>query len=62
MAEAEKPSLKNNPQVFQEVPSEQIPPDQMSKMFWMVMNLCKKVDNMEKRFDNMEKRFEELMI
>ena len=56
---------KNNPpekQVFQQVAQNLFPPDQMSKMFWMVNNLVTKVENMEKRFENMEKRFEEIMI
>ena len=56
--------IKSNPnpqpevmkdQVFQKASSDPFPPDQMSKMFWMVSNLCRKVESIEKRF-------EELMI
>ena len=42
-------------QVFHQAPAETLPPDQLSKMFWMMNNLCRKVEGMEKRF-------EELMI
>ena len=58
-------SKKNNPQekqVFQQVAQNLFPPDQISKMFWMMNNLVRKVENMENRFENMEKRFEEIMI
>ena len=49
-----KPSQANGKpeeQVFQKASSDPFPPDQMSKMFWMVSNLCRKVENMEKRFE-----------
>ena len=52
------PSTQNEAkkeQVFQKASSDPFPPDHMSRMFWMVSNLCRKVENMEKRF-------EELMI
>ena len=49
-----KPSPANDipkEQVFQKASSDPFPPDQMSKMFWMVSSLCRKVENMEKRFE-----------
>ena len=51
----EKSSTVSQEQVFCQAPSDPFPPDQMSRMFWMVSNLCRKVEGMEKRF-------EELMI
>ena len=60
-----KGSSKNNlpeKQVFQQVAQNLFPPDQISKMFWMMNNLVRKVEGMEKRFEGMEKRFEEIMI
>ena len=39
--------------VFQEVPMNAFPPDQMSKLFWMVTNLCNKVQNIEKKFEDL---------
>ena len=60
----ELPGKVSNPhqQVFQQASPTPLPPDQMSRMFWMINNLMRKVDGMEKRFDGMEKRFEEIMI
>ena len=40
-------------QVFRQVPVDTLPPDQMSRMFWMVSNLCRKVEGMEKRFEDL---------
>ena len=54
-----------NEQVFQEASPDPYPPDHKSRMFWMVTNLCKKVENMEKmckKVENMEKMLEEVMI
>ena len=42
-------------QDFRHAPANSFPPDQMSRMLWMMNNLCRKVEGMEKRF-------EELMI
>ena len=49
------PNKTSQDQVFHQAHSDPFPPDQMSRMFWMVTNLCRKVEGMEKRF-------EELMI
>ena len=40
-------------QVFQEASENALPPDQMSKLFWMVTNLCNKVQNIEKKFEDL---------
>ena len=43
----------NHKQVFQEPSTSPFPPDQMSKLFWMVTNLCSKVQNIEKKFEDL---------
>ena len=58
----EKVSNLSNEQVFQQVSPNPFPPDQMSRMFWMMTNLMRKVDGMERKVVGMEKRFEEIMI
>ena len=51
---AEVSSPKKQPkQVFQQAQPETFPPDQLSKMFWMVSNLCMKVQNIEKKFEEL---------
>ena len=40
-------------QDFQEPSASPFPPDQMSKLFWMVTNLCSKVQNIEKKFEDL---------
>ena len=49
-------------QVFQQVSPNPYPPDQLSKMFWMMNNLMRKVEGMEKKVEGMEKSLEEIMI
>ena len=38
-------------QVFQQVSQNPFPPDQNSKLFWMMNNLMRKVESMDKRLD-----------
>jgi hypothetical protein len=40
-------------QGFCQAPTDPLPPDQMSRMFWMVNNLVRKVEGMEKRFEEL---------
>ena len=49
-----KPRIENkqqNDQVFQQATSDPVPPDHMSRIFWMFTNLSRKFENMEKRLD-----------
>ena len=60
--EMSQEKVNENDQVFLKAPLDPLPPDQMSRMFWMISNLIRKVDGMDKKVDGMEKRFEEIMI
>ena len=52
-SEQNKQKSKAKDPVFPQAPSDPFQPDQLSRMFWMVSNLCRKVEGIKKRFEDL---------